>query len=379
MSSTSNRKPYKGIAGHKVQEVLRAYKAEGIPWDNLVEPVQDALIQEFMRYYPKCRKTVCRACGCQSKKHVGRERGCLGVPNGAVLDHARIIDLCCDEAHEARQVATAVRKAVAGGSSPLVDPSVRIAYTRPHYEIGHVKRVKSAKASPPPSPQQSTVDLGRDGVAAVESAKIEGERVQAQALVQEMGQQVGAALAEVNKRTENNNQAVMAALNLLGNEVRNLRAENDAIRAQAAQALQASMQVYGTGALSTASAASTITRPSAPPAAPATGGPPTVVYINDHDDDGAAENVHKTAGRTDPGKSATSATGAAKPLARSSKNVFQLPVQNRQSQQGTRAAAIAAAAIATTSKTAQGAPPSPLYPVLSRPSTMQPRLVSLAH
>lgn len=373
MSSTSNRKPNKGLAEAKVREVLRAYKAEDVPWDNLIEPVQDALIQEFMRYYDKCRKTVCRACGCQSKTHVGRERGCLGVPNGTVLDLVRIIDLCCDEAHKARQVATAVREGIANGSSPLVDPSVRIAYTRPHHKVADVKRVKSAKASPPSSPQQSTADMGLGGVVTADGAKIEGERVQAQALVHEMGQQVGAALTAVTQRTESNNQAIMAALNLLGNEVRSLRAENDAIRAQAAQALQASTRLCTTAVPPPAGVAPAVSRATDAPTPPASNQTRTVVYI---DDDGSDGNVVETARDTDRGKSAN----ATKPLARSNKNVFQLPVQKRHSQQETRASAIAAAVVASASNAVQGPPPSsPLYPVLSRPPTMQPRLTSLAH
>lgn len=373
MSSTSERKSNKGLAEAKVREVLRAYKAEGVPWDSLVEPVQDALIQEFMRYYPKWRKTVCRACGCQSKKHVGHERGCLGVPNTVVLDIVRIIDLCCDEAHEARQVAAAVRNAITNGSSPLVDPRVKITYTRPHYEVADIKRTKSTKTSPPSSPQQSTVDIGLDGGVAVEGAKTEGERVHAQALVQEMGQQVGVALAEVNQRTESNNQAIMAALNLLGNEVRNLRAENDAIRAQAAQALQASTQLYGTTAPPTAGTVSFFATETP---TPTSNQPRTVVYIDDDNDKAKAGETARGAGcdKTAIGTTTT------KPLARSNKNVFQLPVQSRQNtDQATRAAAIAAAVVATAPKTVQGPPPSPLYPVLARPQTMQPRLTSLAH
>nr|UMO79790.1 hypothetical protein [Pandoravirus aubagnensis] len=376
MSTTSERKSNKGLAEAKVREVLRAYKTEGVPWDSLVEPVQDALIQEFMRYYPKWRKTVCRACGCQSKTHVGRERGCFGVPNTAVLDIARIIDLCCDEAHEARQVATAVRAAIANGSSPLVDPAVRIAYTRPHYEVADIKRTKTVKTSPPSSPQQSVNgdDIGIDRIGAtVESAKTEGERVQAQALVQEMGQQVGVALAEVNQRTETNNQAIMAALNLLGNEVRNLRTENEAIRAQAAQALQASTRLYETTAPLTAGVVSFPTAGASTPTT-ASNQPRTVVYIDD-------DNV-KAGGAVRDANRDNTVIGAntTQPLARSNKNVFQLPVQSRQSNnQATRAAAIAAAVVAATPKTVQGPPSSPLYPVIQRPQTMQPRLTSLAH
>nr|UDO48149.1 hypothetical protein [Pandoravirus massiliensis] len=376
LASSSECKASKGLAEAKVQEVLRAYKVEGVAWDSLVEPVQDALIQEFMRYYPKWRKTVCRACGCQSKTHVGRERGCLGVPNTTTLDVARIIDLCCDEAHQTRQVAAVVRKAIADGSSPLVDPSVKIAYTRPHYEVAKVKRAKSAKTAktvkaPAPSNRRETteIDADADTVGPTTHAKTEGDRAQAQALVQEMGQQVGAALAEVNQRTETNNQAIMAALNLLGNEVRSLRAENDSIRAQAAQALQASTQLYG----ATSVAADIVPAPSLAngtlAAAPSPGNQArTVVYI---DDDKVVENARHDKSETAPG------TATARPLARSNKNVFQLPTHNRQSTQAARAAAIAAA-VAAGPKPVQGAPPSPLYPVLSRP-TMQPRLASLAH
>ncbi|BCU03848.1 hypothetical protein [Pandoravirus japonicus] len=256
----------KGMKPAKVTEILEAYRAVGVAWDDLVEPVQDALIQDLMRYYDRWCKCVCRACGCQSKDHMGARNGCPAIGNTRPLSIVRIIDLCCNAAHEKREVSKAVRDAMRNGHSPLVDPSVKIQYTRPHHEAADPEylRKKKESASRPSKAsgrrRQRTADDGATEVIPDDGATSSAPatplpsappsagsltmpapaETQVQAMAQQMAAHLGAALAEANKRTESNNQAIAAALNLLGTEVQSLRAENEAIRSQAAQVLEAS-------------------------------------------------------------------------------------------------------------------------------------------
>lgn len=103
----------------KVLDVLRAYKAEGVVWDALAVWVLDVLIQEFMSYYDRWRKCCCRACGCQSKDHIGSRLGCISVPNRAPVSTVRIIDLCCNRAHQEMQVSTYMHRLMGSGVSPV--------------------------------------------------------------------------------------------------------------------------------------------------------------------------------------------------------------------------------------------------------------------
>ncbi|AGO82629.1 hypothetical protein pdul_cds_530 [Pandoravirus dulcis] len=257
----------KRIKPAKVTEILEAYRAVGVAWDDLVEPVQDALIQDLMRYYDRWCKCVCRACGCQSKDHMGARNGCPAIGNTRPLSIVRIIDLCCNAAHEKREVSKAVRDAMRNGHSPLADPSVTIQYTRPHYEAAdpeYLRKKKEPSASRPSKASGRRRQRAADD-SATEVVLDDGDtssvpatplpsappsagsmtapapaETQVQAMAQQMAAHLGAALAEANKRTESNNQAIAAALNLLGSEVQSLRAENEAIRSQAAQVLEAS-------------------------------------------------------------------------------------------------------------------------------------------
>nr|UMO78691.1 hypothetical protein [Pandoravirus belohorizontensis] len=262
-STKTRRRP----KGSTVFETLAAYNAVGVAWDDLVEPVQDAIIQKQMCYYDLDCKCVCRACKCQSKDHMGARNGCPAIGNTRPLSIVRIIDLCCEKAQRERLVSTEVRAAIANGASPLVASGADIHYTRPHYEAAESRYRLKKKATSSSSTAYKTTrrrrqphDGNADGATEADSTVANGDtpsvpatsstsasampnvptETQVQAMAQQMAAHLGAALAEANKRTESNNQAIAAALNLLGTEVQSLRAENEAIRSQAAQVLEAS-------------------------------------------------------------------------------------------------------------------------------------------
>ncbi|AJF97875.1 hypothetical protein TW95_gp1141 [Pandoravirus inopinatum] len=151
----------KGMKPAKVAKILEAYRAVGIPWDSLAEPVQDALIQDLMRYYDRWCKCVCRACGCQSKDHMGARNGCPAIGNTRPLSIVRIIDLCCNAAHEKREVSAAVRAAIATGVGPLADPGVKIQYTRPTMRPTNPNTSARKRRRPllPPRPPAAVVSM----------------------------------------------------------------------------------------------------------------------------------------------------------------------------------------------------------------------------
>jgi hypothetical protein len=293
-ATAATAKTGKGINPSKVTKIISIYKGTGVAWDDLVEPVQDALIQEFMRYYDRWCKCVCRACGCQSKDHMGAKNGCPAIGNTRPLSVVRIIDLCCDQASEERVVSTEVLKIIQEGASPRIDPAVPISYTRPHYEPAEPEYIRKKKGVVAPkkrsrkpaaqetlpstsdrraldcvdveeaSPDAASVAPTSDSVAVAAPVAVEA---QVQAAAQEMATHFAAALAQVNQRNEANNEAIASVLRLLGGEVQSLRAENEAMRLQASQALDNNPPRDPTAA-APALPAPTAQQPAAPAAAP---------------------------------------------------------------------------------------------------------------
>ncbi|AGO84280.2 hypothetical protein psal_cds_493 [Pandoravirus salinus] len=361
----------KGMKPAKVAKILEAYRATGAAWDSLAEPVQDALIQDLMRYYDRWCKCVCRACGCQSKDHMGARNGCPAIANTRPLSIVRIIDLCCDAAQEKREVSVAVRAAIASGVGPLADPAVQIQYTRPHYEAGEPEYRLKKKASTSSSASSKITRRRRqhaDGDAETNAILVDGDtssvpptpstsvpstpeavatsapaETQVRVMAQQLATHFDSVLAETNKR---NNEAIESALRLLGNEVQTLRAENQAIRAQAAQALQASSHRPDPAPAPTAAAlvtsTSTLPASTVPRAAP-------LVSLNSQPQQRQQPQQQQKA----------PAQGPSTASSRSRKNIFQLPAQPR-----------------TTTPLAATAAPSPLYPTIPSRS-MAPRLHSL--
>lgn len=356
----------KGMKPAKVAKILEAYRAVGIPWDSLAEPVQDALIQDLMRYYDRWCKCVCRACGCQSKDHMGARNGCPAIGNTRPLSIVRIIDLCCNAAHEKREVSAAVRAAIATGVGPLADPGVKIQYTRPHYEADEPEYLRKKKASSSSSAKTTRrrrqhADADADGASEAGAILVDGDtastpstpqasaptasgpvtvapvEAQVQVMAQQMAAHFDTVLAETNKR---NNEAIEAALRLLGGEVQTLRAENEAIRAQAAQALGAlSHRSDPLPAAAAAAAAKTNTSP-----APVSNVPRVAPFV---------------ARASQPQQQQQKAPAQAPPASsRSRKNIFQLPTAPSKT------------------STPLAAAPSPLYPPIQARS-MAPRLQSL--
>ncbi|QBZ81082.1 hypothetical protein pclt_cds_488 [Pandoravirus celtis] len=341
-ATPQSTKTHKRPKGPTVAETLAAYGTAGVPWADLVEPVQDALIQEQMVYYDKDRKCVCRACKCESKKHIGAETGCPVIGNTKTLDIVRIIDLCCEQAQIEHQVSTAVRAAIARGDSPLVASGANIQYTRPHYEAGESRYRLKKKASASSSSsktarrrrQSANTTLPPDAPppAAPTAPPVEA---QVKDIVQQLANHVDNALVEANKR---NDETIRNALSLLGEEMQALRNENRDIRAQAAQALEALTH-----------------RPDPLPVAVETSTAPSSVSNVPR----VALSVPRTSQPQQRQQQQQKASAQA-PLAssRSRKNIFQLPT----AQAKTSTPLVAA--------------PSPLYPPIQARS-MAPRMQSL--
>ncbi|AJF97876.1 hypothetical protein TW95_gp1142 [Pandoravirus inopinatum] len=154
-------------------------------------------------------------------------------------------------------------------------------------------------------------------------------------MAQQMAAHFDTVLAETNKR---NNEAIEAALRLLGGEVQTLRAENEAIRAQAAQALGA-LSHRSDPLPAAAAAAKTNTSP-----APVSNVPRVAPFV---------------ARASQPQQQQQKAPAQAPPASsRSRKNIFQLPTAPSKT------------------STPLAAAPSPLYPPIQARS-MAPRLQSL--